>query len=62
MKQGYADTATLCDINLAAVEVAKENIDRNHLANRAQAVVSDVFNGVAKDTYERIIFNLPFWL
>lgn len=53
-----AKSVTCADINPAAVENTKINLDKYHL--NSQVVLSDVFVNVPKIQYDAIIFNLPY--
>jgi len=48
------------DISEDALAVAQINIDRQGLAERVQALVSDVFDGVPKQTFDLIVSNPPY--
>jgi release factor glutamine methyltransferase len=50
---------TACDINPAALALARENLRRNGLPG--EVVASDLFSGLAARTFDVICFNIPFY-
>jgi len=48
------------DISDDALAVAQINIDKHGLSGRVQALASDVFNGLSKQTFDLIVSNPPY--
>ena len=54
-----ARSVTAADINPTAVENTNINLQKHHIVN-SKAVFSNVFEAVKGNTYDSIIFNLPY--
>lgn len=54
-----ARSVTAADINPVAVENTNMNLEKHSIAN-SKAVISDVFDALKGNTYDTIIFNLPY--
>tara|TARA_R110002096_G_scaffold73526_11_gene174388 strand:- start:2310 stop:3230 length:921 start_codon:yes stop_codon:yes gene_type:complete len=50
----------LADISALALNVANKNIQRHKLADRVEAIESDLFEGLANRQYDLIISNPPY--
>jgi len=50
----------LSDISEAAIDVAKQNINRYRLESRVSAVVSDLFNNIPAQPFDLIVSNPPY--
>jgi len=48
------------DVSAAALEVARINIDRYHLADRVHPRCADVYDGLAAGRYDLIVSNPPY--
>ncbi len=49
---------TMCDVNLTALDLAKQNAERNGVSERVEIVESDVYHNI-NSTYDTIISNPP---
>lgn len=50
----------MVDISPAAIDVAKENIERHHLDERVSVIESDLFESVPQRHYDIIVSNPPY--
>ncbi|MCG8672522.1 MAG: methyltransferase [Pseudomonadales bacterium] len=55
-----ASYVMMADINDAAIENTKANIEKHQLSHRTKAVTSDLFSNITEKSFDIILFNMPF--
>ncbi len=55
-----AERVVMADVNDAAVENARSNVEKHQLGGRCQVLCSDLFSAVGSETFDVILFNMPF--
>ncbi len=49
------------DINIHACAIAEKNMRENRVFRKVTVVHSDLYTGLPKERFDRVVFNAPYW-